>query len=1050
MVLRIVLLLIFFGGELTAQVPAPQLPPWQNPEVVNINKMPARATSVSYPTEKLALAAQREDSPRRISLNGDWKFGYYQAPKLVPPGVINPEFSDNDWPTIPVPANWELHGYGKPWQRLTHQIWEKKGVTQPNIPEDYNPTGIYRKLLTLPKKWPAAQVTLHVGAASSALSVWVNGQFVGYSEDNALPAEFNITPYLKPRQNQITLQVSQWSDGSYLEDQDHWRMSGITREVYLEFAPTVQIYDFAVRTELDEQYQDAELQIRPEIWQAQPTDTKGWTVEAQLYDSSRQAVLASSISIPVDKILNEHYPVIGNRPFENLMRVSVENPRKWSAEDPYLYTLVLSLKDDKNTLVETRSTRVGFREIDTSDGQFRVNGVPVLLYGVNRHDWDARTAKAVTKEAMRRDAQLMKQLNVNASRSSHYPNPPYWYELCDEYGIYVMDEANIESHGLGSIFSNLPAWHTTFLERGIRMVERDKNYPSIVSWSLGNEAGFGPNHAALSAWIKEFDPTRPIHSEGAQNIYGYNWPKPEPKDRIYTDIISRMYRLTDDMVDLATQPGDTRPVLWSEYAHSQAQSTGDLESYWEAIRKYPRLVGGFVWDWRDQLVAKPDSAGLGRTLWAHGTDFGQTQEDLNPIQKGLISADGQIKSGGWQARYVWQRVKIEADSLAKGVFRVENRHFRTNLNQYSIKWTIEREGEQVSSGSAPPLNVAPGQIGKLRLNLPELNVEAGQRYYLNITFTLLADRVWAPKGYAVAQEQFLLAYEPAAEVPEWAGVEESGEALVLSNGRIQVLVSKSSGLLISVSRSGQEYLGSPLQPNFWRPPTDNDLASGMLKRQEVWKKASEAGAAKLVAINHSDTHIYTWLAWENGSKLALTYSLSTTGKLRVEYRLKPAANLPDIPRVGLQAQVPARLSNLSWLGRGPLESYADKKSGAFTGVYQEGVREGYTYYVRPQESSNKTDVWWFALQPETSGQALRVEAVSSPLSISVWPYTAEQISAAGRIEALTFSDTNTMNIDHAQMGVGGDNTWSLDARPHETYRLPAQPYHYSFYITIEE
>ena len=1027
------------------------LPYWQNPEVVNVNKLPARATSISYPNQELAIVANRDASPRKLSLNGTWKFNFAEAPSKAPKDFFQSSYTDANWKTLLVPANWELQGYGKPWHRLTHQIWEQKGVDQPYIPEDYNPTGSYRKTFILPKEWKGMQVTLHVGAASSALQVWVNGTFVGYSEDNRLPAEFDITPYLTQNENLIALQVMQWCDGSYLEDQDHWRMSGITREVYLEAAPKVQLYDFAVRTDLDEKYEDAELQIRPEIVKFDKTNTKDWTISAQLYDENKKPVLPQPLKIGVEKILNEYHPQIGNRPFGNLMKINIKNPKKWSAEFPNLYTLVLSLKDDKDQLVEARSTRIGFREIDISDGQFKVNGVPVLLYGVNRHDWDASTGKAENKEAMRRDAQLMKQLNVNASRSSHYPNPPYWYELCDEYGIYVMDEANIESHGKGSLFSNIPSWHTTFLERGIRMAERDKNYPSIVSWSLGNEAGFGPNHAALSAWIKEFDPTRPIHAEGAQNIYGYNWPKPEPKDRIYTDFLSRMYRLTDDMIDLATKSDDHRPVIWCEYAHSQGNSTGDLESYWKAIRKYPRLVGGYVWDWRDQLVTKKSEDG--KTLWKHGKDFGQEQADLNPVQKGLISADGKIKSGGWQAKYVWQRIKIKADSISKGKFRVHNRHFRTNLNAYNIVWKITEDGELIQSGIAESLDILPGKTGILKIPLPEFKTKQGLRYHIKIAFLLKEDQPWAKKGFEVAAEQFLLAYIPKEHsfitAPSLT-LEETDSQITVSANDVNVVFDKKTGTLIEYSLKGENIIKVPSKANFWRAPTDNDLASGMLKRQKVWKEASVNQKLICISSQKKDSNIKVVTEHKLGeteSLLKQEYTILADGSIQLDYQLEPVANLPDIPRMGWQLQIPVEYDQLQWFGRGPLESYADKKTGALLGRYTESVKKDFIYYVRPQESSNKTDVYWAELK-NNNGKGLRIESISRPLSLSAWPFTQDEIEQANRIEELKFGKTITLNIDHKQMGVGGDNTWSIDARPHKPFRIAVKPYRYSFRLSI--
>ena len=1026
--------------------------PWQNPEITHINKLPARAISISYPNVELAKMTNRNNSPRKKSLNGKWKFNFASSPQKVPKEFYKTNFSDKSWNLITVPSNWELEGYGKPWHRLTPQIWEKKNITIPNIPEDYNPTGSYRKEFEIPSSWKNMQITLNVGAATSAMQVWVNGTYVGYSEDSRLPAEFDITPYLKTGKNLIALQVLQWADASYIEDQDHWRMSGITREVYLEAAPKVQLFDFAIRTDLDENFEDAELQIRPQIKNYSKENINDYKLKATLFDAYGNSVLEQPMELQVEKIIKEYYPQIGNRPFENLLKQTLKNPKKWSAETPYLYTLVLSLYDDENQLLEARSTKVGFREIDTKDGQFRVNGVPVLLYGVNRHDWDATTGKAVTKEAMEQDIKLMKQLNVNASRSSHYPNPPYWYELCDQYGIYVMDEANIESHALGSLPSNIAQWQNAFMERGIRMVERDKNYPSIVSWSLGNEAGFGPNHAAISAWIKEYDPTRPIHYEGAQNIYGYYWPKPEPKDRSYTDIISRMYRDTDLMIDLATNPNDDRPVIWCEYAHSQGNSTGDLASYWDAIRKYPRLVGGFVWDWRDQLILKTSKKY--HTLWKHGEDFGQKQEDLNPVQKGLISADGKIKSGGWQAKYVWQRVAIKADSITKGKFFVTNRHHRTNLNQFAIQWEITEDGKIIKKGNSKDVDVLPNQTKPLLLDLPKIDIEKGEYYHLKISFVLKEDTLWATKGFEIASEQFLMHYNPKENVLPANGnelsVDENEEEITITNDKIKAIFNKKEGKLIAYGFKNQNLISVAPKPNFWRAPTDNDLASGIEKRQIIWKEASKN--QQLISINWEkiDKKILIQTIHNAGDTIATVvqkFTILEDATLQVDYNFNPSANVPEVPRIGWQFQMPSTFGNVQWFGRGPLESYADKKTGAFFGQYTSTVKEDYTYYVRPQESSNKTDTYWFTLK-NNANFGLQVRAINQPINFSVLPFTQENIENANRIEGLNFGKTITVNIDHKQMGVGGDNTWSLEARPHEPFRIPAKPYSYSFALKL--
>ncbi|GAA0873334.1 glycoside hydrolase family 2 TIM barrel-domain containing protein [Gangjinia marincola] len=1019
--------------------------------MVNVNKLPARATSISYPSYQLALKANRDASPRKMSLNGMWKFSFAEAPAKSPKDFQRINYADESWDEITVPSNWELQGYGKPYHRLTHQIWEKQGIGPPQIPTDYNPTGSYRKRVRLPADWNGMQITLHVGAASSALYVWVNGQEVGYSEDNRLPAEFDITPFLSAGENLIALRVMQWSDGSYIEDQDHWRMSGITREVYLEAAPKVQLYDFAVRTDLDENYQDAMLQIRPNIKNYDTITTDQWKVSAQLYDASNNPVFSEEEELAVQQITSEYYPQIGNRPFYNLMNIPVKNPKKWSAEFPYLYTLVLSLTDEDENLVEARSTKVGFREIDIGDGQFKVNGVPVLLYGVNRHDWDAVTGKAENKKAMERDAQRMKQLNVNASRSSHYPNPPYWYELCDQYGIYVMDEANLESHGKGSLFSNLPQWHTTFMERGIRMVERDKNYPSIVSWSLGNESGFGPNHAALSAWIKEYDPTRPIHYEGAQHIYGYNWPDPEPKDRMYTDFISRMYRPVEKMIALAVKNDDNRPIIWCEYAHSQGNSTGDLQGYWDAIYTYPRLVGGFVWDWRDQLVKKESTDH--KPLWKHGPDFNQDQDDLNPVQKGLISAEGKVKSGGWQAKYVWQRVKITADSIGKGKFTVFNRHARTNLNYYDLRWEILEEGKVISSKQIVAPDVPAGEKAQLKLDLPNIDIKEGKRYHVTIHVVLKKDTPWAKSGFAVATEQFLYQYIPRSIDADTNSasytIDETEAILKVSTGETTLVFDKKLGYLSNYIHQGDTILVSALKPNFWRAATDNDLASGMEERLGVWKVASEKQHLLEFASAEAKDHVIIQIVHrlpEDVGLIHTKYSIYPNGKICINFQLKPSANQANLPRVGLQTSLNKKYDDMTWFGRGPLESYADKKSGAFFGQYEASVKDDFTYYVRPQESGNISEAFWASFKDST-GKGIKIESVNTPLSMSAWPYTQQQIDKANRIEDLTLSEHITLNIDHLQMGVGGDNTWSLSARPHEPYRIKAKSYNYSFTLT---
>ncbi|MEM7572201.1 MAG: glycoside hydrolase family 2 TIM barrel-domain containing protein [Bacteroidota bacterium] len=1079
------LLLTSLATLLLAQQPAED---WMNPEVIGRNKLRPRATSQSYPSEAAALAADPWDSGRRQSLDGDWDFRLVQNPDEVPVAWFAADFRLRNWDKIPVPANWELQGYDRPWQRLTHQIWQDDPLP-PRVPTDYNPVGLYRRTFSVPADWDGMQLTLHIGAATSAYYVYLNGQPIGYSEDDRLPAEFDATPYLQAGENLIAVQAIRWSDGAYIEDQDHWRLSGIHRSVYLEAAPATQLFDFGVRTELGEDYENAQLQIRPRIKQYGPQEVEQWTLDVQLYDADQQPVAGVADTISLSRILNEYYPVQGNIPFGNLLSIPVEGPALWSAESPYLYTLLLNLRDENGELRESRSTKVGFRELTVDElGQLLVNGNPTKLYGVNRHDWHPQRGKAVDLEVMEQDARLMKRLGVNAVRSSHYPNPPEWYDLCDRYGIYVMDEANVESHGKGSLFQNLPEWHHAIVDRGVRMLERDKNHPSIISWSVGNEAGFGPNYAAMCAWMKEADPTRLIHAEGAQSVYGYFWPTPEPQDRHWTDIVARMYRPTERMIDLATNPQDQRPVIWVEYAHSQGNSTGDMAGYWAAIRKFPRFLGGFVWDWRDQLIIG-EYDDYGRPVYRHGPDFNdQPWDDLLPVQKGLIGADGHMKSGGWDSKKAWQRAEISAD-IAGHFFRpgnqaefggdafvlsaeeplkigLINHHETTDLNAYDWWWYLETDGIVTDSGRIDLPSVRP--IGLLSprertltpaevdIQLPEqIITRYGSCHQLRISMQLPEATVWAPKGYELAWEQF--------ELPSPVERVDNSELLVVSRGveqaeywelnrtveEEQIRVSRTTGELLVYGKAQQNLLEN-LTPNFWRPATDNDRASQMPARQARWQAAGKQRQLSQLdwIIEGPDTvgiRTQFRLAAVGGS-LEISYRLLPAAGVRLDYRLWAPEGLPDVPRIGLQGKVPRSLRHASYLGRGPHESYLDKQEGMAIGRYEFDAFVDYYSYVRPQESSNRSGVRQMVLQTDDEQVSLEIIALGESLNCSLWPYSQDNIGAANRQDELQESDWLTLNIDHAQMGVGGDNTWSLDARPKLPFRLPSGVYRYSFIL----
>jgi len=618
--LILILISLLFGGcsasgrvypEITAGVPD-----WENPEMIGQNKEPAHCTLMPYPDVAAALTGNREASPFCKSLNGEWKFNWVPKPADRPRDFYKLNYDVSSWKEITVPANWQLQGYDIPIYLNTRYPFSPEKPNPPYIPHDNNPVGSYRTEFTIPAGWQGRQVFIHFDGVKSAFYLWLNGERVGYSQGSMTPAEFNITKYLRDGKNILAAEVYRWSDGSYLEDQDMWRLSGIYRSVYLFSTPAVHICDFFVRTELDEQYKDATIMIRPKLLNFTNEQLAGWVVQAQLYDSDNQPVFSIPLKERVSTIMRKWYASQRSSVKFGLLQGKVTNPQKWSAEQPNLYTLVLSLKDAEGNTIEAESCKVGFRKVELKDGQLLINGESVLLCGVNRHEHDPDHGRAIPLSRMIQDIKLLKQNNINAVRTSHYPNDPRWYDLCDRYGIYLIDETNLETHGLQGLLANNPTWHAAFVERAIRMVERDKNHPSVIFWSLGNESGCGPNHAAMAGWIHDYDPTRPVHYEGAQG---------KPTDAAYIDVLSRMYPKTQYIVDLATKEIDNRPVVMCEYAHAMGNSVGNLKEYWDAIRSTKRLIGGFIWDWVDQALRKKTTGG--REFWAYGGDYGDIPND---------------------------------------------------------------------------------------------------------------------------------------------------------------------------------------------------------------------------------------------------------------------------------------------------------------------------------------------------------------------------------------------------------------------------------------
>jgi len=1016
---------------------------WEDPAVIAKNKLPGRATSYSFKTADDALNGNRENS-RMISLNGTWKFNYSEKPEDRPKDFYKSDVSG--WDNIEVPSCWELKGYGVP---IYKNVGYNFRPNPPFIPRD-NQVGSYVKTFTIPEDWNDQRIILHFGGVSSAMYVWVNEKIVGYSQDSRLPAEFDITDFVNSGENKVAVEVYRWSDGFYLEDQDHWRMSGLHREVMLLAQPKVAIEDFFVRTRLDANYQDALLQIRPTITRAVPDEIRGWSLEAQLFCPSGKAVLSEPINKDVRRIVYERYPQRDNVYF-GLMEEKIVSPEKWSAEKPILYTLVLTLKNAEGNTVEARSTKVGFREVEIIDGQLLVNGKSIKLYGVNRHDHDHIGGKTVTREDMEQDVLLMKRFNFNTVRTSHYPNDPYFYDMCDKYGIYVMDEANIETHGLMGYLTNQSEWHMAFQDRVVRMVERDKNHPSIISWSLGNESGCGPNHAAAAGWAKDFDPTRFIHYEGAQG-------QPEhpdynkkldyyanPTDPDYVDVISRMYANLEQLEKLAQSPYISRPIVECEYAHSMGNSLGNFQEYWDLMHAYPNLIGGYIWDWIDQGILEKDENG--KEYFAYGGDHSDEPNDNNFCMNGVIASDRTPKPQTWEAKYVMQPVHFSAVDLKNGLVRVLSRFSFSNINEYNFLWTLSEDGNEIQSGKVEGLSLNPGEAKVIEVPIKDFSPKANSEYWLRLSVQLKEDKNWAKAGHELAKHQFKMPVETPAITKKSTRmanpvIDDSGANIVITGKGFKVEIDKTSGLLVNYEKAGDQLMLSALKPNFWRPLTDNDERGWRAQNKlSVWKDLPENLELKSLDVNKGGSSVTAKLSYEELS-LNLIYSFASDGSVNVQYDLSIPEEMPEPIRIGMAMGVSTNLQQMSFYGKGPFENYSDRKGAAEVNIYSGTVDDFYYNYTKPQESSNHTCVRWLALT--NSAKSGLMVLGENPVQTSVWPYTAENIREAQHPTELVKADELTVNISHKMAGVGGNDSWSMNARPIDKYRLLDKEYSFAF------
>lgn len=1075
-ILKVLLLCVLFQFKLQYLKPQtvtgepagiPEIPdiyrfePWEDPLICGINRDPARATAYSFNTVEEALPGIRENSDRILLLNGEWDFYFAPKPDDAPKDFYKTRVTG--WDKMKVPSNWELKGYDIPIYKSA--VYPFRPVNPPFIPKDYNAVGSYQKVFTVPAHWNNMNITLHFGGVSSAFKVWLNGEFVGYGEDSFLPSEFNITPYLKTGDNILSVQVIRWSDGSYLEDQDHWRLSGIQREVMLLSEPKLRIADFHWQAKLDKEYRDAILSVRPRLENLTGAEVKGFRVRIQLYDKNKTAVFSKPLEKTAESIINEIYPRLDNVKF-GLFETIVENPEKWSDEIPNLYTLVISLEDSTGNLLEAKSCKLGFRSIEFSktESKLLINGKVTYLYGVNRHDHHPVRGKAMTREDILEDVRTIKQFNFNCIRTSHYPNDPYFYDLCDEYGILVIDEANLETHGLGSKLSNDPMWTNAFMERGIRMVIRDKNHPCIIFWSLGNEAGRGPNHAAMAEWIHDFDITRPIHYEPAQGnhrVEGYippghpDYPKDHshriqvPVDHYYIDMISRMYPGIFTPELLVNHPGDNRPIFFCEYAHSMGNSTGNLKEFWDIFRSMPRIIGGCIWDYKDQGLLKTDSAGI--QFYAYGGDFGEKLHDGNFCINGIVASDGRPKAAMYECKRVFQPVDFEMIDTDRGLIKIVNRHAIKSLCDYDVSLIMQEDGIIVMHKELPGICLDAGKDTLLNISPYLPKMKAGCEYLAGIRFSLLNDELWAKKGHEIASCQFNLSgviktkityrtYPPLSII-------ENNEGYIVSGEKISLFVDKTNGALSSYRIDDKELILSPLVLNFSRPLTDNDRKGwkpNIKLREWYQSKPNLMMISAKKQVNGLVIITCKFSLISDGAFAEIAYAVNGEGVIRVDYSLNPSSDLPNLPKVGMQCGINREFDQITWYGRGPHENYIDRRFGAEAGIYSLNIEDFIEPYVMPQENGNRTDIRWMFLS-NNKNEGLLI-AADSLLSMSAWPYTEENINNAKHTYELADTGYITLNIDLIQMGVGGNDSWSEVAAPLEQYQIKPKPYRYSYYL----
>ena len=999
---------------------------WQDPEVNAVNRTPMHTHYFAYESLDAAMKGCRKSSSNYMTMNGTWKFFWVKNVASRPTDFWKVGFNDKGWDDLQVPALWELNGYGDPIYVNTGYAWRNQFKNNPPlVPEDGNYVGSYRREFVIPASWKGKDIIAHFGSVTSNMYLWVNGRYVGYSEDSKLEAEFDLTPYLKPGQkNLVAFQVFRWCDGTYLEDQDFFRFTGVGRDCYFYARDKKRIQDIRVTPDLDAQYQNGTLAVNLKL--------KGSAaVQLELLDASGQPVAQAMAKGSGTTVLN------------------VENPHKWTAETPYLYTLRATLQGGKEVI----PVKVGFRKVEQKHGQILVNGQPVLFKGANRHELDPDGGYVVSRERMIQDILLMKKFNINAVRTCHYPDDNLWYDLCDQYGLYVVAEANLESHGMGYEEETLAKrndYLKAHLERNQRNVQRGFNHPSIIFWSLGNEAGFGPNFEKAYHWVKTEDPSRPVQYEQAHG------------NEEFTDVYCPMYASYQTMEKYAQRRDIKIPLIQCEYAHAMGNSQGGFKEYWDLIRQYPSLQGGFIWDFVDQSIRWKGKNGV--SIYAYGGDFNRFDaSDNNFCNNGLISPDRKPNPHTYEVAYYYQNIWTKPVDIKKGEIEIYNENFFRDLSAYYLEWEVLAGGRVVRNGRIDVLNVAPQQRVKLTLDLGK--VCTCQEGLLNVTYRLKQREGLLPAGHIVAKEQLVLnPYQ--APTMELKNVVESNTAvvepqvkdndqnyLIVSGGDFTLEFSKQTGYLTRYAVAGLEMMkeGAALTPNFWRAPTDNDMGAGLQQKFAVWRNPE----IKLTSLKweNADGQVVVRADYEMkevSSQLHLTYVVNNQGAVKVTQELDATEGAKVAPmfRFGMQMQMPKTFGTVEFYGRGPVENYIDRNHATDLGIYRQSVDEQFYSYIRPQENGNKTDIRWWK-QLNAGGRGLQVVA-EAPFSASALHYTIDSLDDGWQKDQrhspeVLQADLTNLCIDKVQMGLGCVNSWG--AWPLKQYQVPYADYAFTFILT---